>query len=139
MCARADTLPSRSLPTVADELSRSITEEQSPQRLHMAREKLYELLTNCIPAEIIMTVRPVQQSASHPGTLTLLRLCVVCATCVQNLVAGLIKRTDDSLRFQIVKWAAFYEHRMVSGSKPIFHLEAFVARFMAMYKRWVTL
>jgi replication factor C subunit 3/5 len=31
--------------------------------------------------------------------------------------------------------AASYEHRMQGGSKPIFHLEAFAAKFMAVYKK----
>lgn len=34
-------------------------------------------------------------------------------------------------------WAAFYEHRMVTGSKEIFHLEAFVAKFMSIYKQFL--
>jgi replication factor C subunit 3/5 len=29
--------------------------------------------------------------------------------------------------------AAFYEHQMHLGSKAIFHLEAFVAKFMHLY------
>ena len=32
--------------------------------------------------------------------------------------------------------AAMYEHRMQQGSKAIFHLEAFVAKFMSLYKTW---
>ena len=32
---------------------------------------------------------------------------------------------------------AFYEHRIQLGSKDIFHLEAFVAKFMSIYKRWI--
>ncbi len=31
------------------------------------------------------------------------------------------------------------DHRMHKGSKAVFHLEAFAARFMAIYKRWVRL
>jgi hypothetical protein len=31
------------------------------------------------------------------------------------------------------------EHRMQMGSKAIFHLEAFVAKFMSIYKRYVVL
>jgi replication factor C subunit 3/5 len=30
--------------------------------------------------------------------------------------------------------AAYYEHRLCLGSKVIFHIEAFVAKFMAIYK-----
>ena len=35
-------------------LARDITQEQSPARLMLARGKLYELLTNCIPADVIL-------------------------------------------------------------------------------------
>jgi replication factor C subunit 3/5 len=33
--------------------------------------------------------------------------------------------------------AAFYEHRVQQGSKEIFHLEAFVAKFMVIYKKFM--
>jgi len=91
-----------------DDVGRIICEEQSPQRLLLVRGKLYELLSNCIPPEIIM----------------------------RTLMNVLLKRADDQIKAEIVKWAAFYEHRLKCGSKPIFHLEAFVAKFMAIYKRW---
>jgi len=90
-------------------LAVTIVEQQSPQQLQLARDKLYELLTNCIPPDIIL----------------------------KTLVSCLLRRTDDTLRHQIAKWAAHYEHRMSCGTKPIFHLEAFIAKFMAMYKRWI--
>lgn len=92
-----------------DELGKLITEEQSPGRLHIARNKMYELLINCIPPEII----------------------------IKTLTNVLLKRMDDQIKHEVVRWSAHYEHRMQLGSKPIFHLEAFVAKFMAIYKRWV--
>lgn len=33
--------------------------------------------------------------------------------------------------------AAYYEHRLQMGSKAIYHLEAFTAKFMAMYKKFM--
>ena len=45
--------------------------------------------------------------------------------------------TENSVRcMQVVQWAAFYEHRLQEGSKAIFHIEAFVAKVMAIYKQW---
>ena len=38
---------------------------------------------------------------------------------------------------QVVQAAARYEHQLQLGSKPIYYLEAFVARFMAMYKGFI--
>jgi hypothetical protein len=37
----------------------------------------------------------------------------------------------------VIKWAAFYEHRCKMGAKQIFHLEAFVAKYMRLYERYV--
>ena len=67
---------------------------------------LYELLTNCIPPDVIL----------------------------QTLTRELIKTMDDSLKHEVVHWAAYYERRACSGAKEIFHLEAFVAKFMVIYK-----
>jgi len=33
--------------------------------------------------------------------------------------------------------AAVYEHRLQEGQKAIFHLEAFVAKFMSEYKQYM--
>jgi replication factor C subunit 3/5 len=86
-----------------------ITKEQTPQRLMSTREKFYELLVNCIPADII----------------------------IKTLAMELMKNLDDSLKQEVVEWAAFYEHRIALGSKEIFHLEAFVAKYMAIYKKYL--
>lgn len=83
-------------------------QEQTPKRLLQVRGKLYELLGNCIPAELIL----------------------------RTLVVELLKKLDDELKVQVVREAAFYEHRLQEGQKPIFHLEAFVAKFMSAYKNW---
>lgn len=91
------------------QLAVEITKEQSPQRLAAAREKLYELLVSCIPATVILK------------------------TLLQELMVNL----DDSVKQEVVEWAAFYEHRIALGSKEIFHLEAFIAKFMAIYKKYL--
>jgi len=92
------------------QLALDVTREQTPQRLAAAREKLYELLVNCIPAAVIL----------------------------KTLVAELLKNLDDSLKHQVVEWAAFYEARLALGSKEIFHLEAFLAKYMALYKKYLS-
>ena len=93
-----------------EELAKIVVEEQSPQRLLLARQKLYELLANCIPPDIIF----------------------------EKLTDSLMENVDDSIRADIAKWAAYHEHRMQIGSKAIVHLEAFLARFMFIYKQWQT-
>lgn len=91
------------------QLATDITKEQSPQTLMTAREKMYELLVNCIPASTIL----------------------------KHLVGELLQNLDDSVKLEVIEWAAFYEHRIAMGSKDIFHLEAFVAKFMAIYKKYL--
>lgn len=93
------------------QLAVDISKEQSPQRLMAAREKLYELLVHCIP----------------PSTI------------LKTLVKELLVNLDDALKQEVLEWAAFYEHRMATGgSKEIFHLEAFVCKYMAIYKKYLT-
>lgn len=91
------------------ELAKNLIQEQSPQRLMSCREKLYELLMNCIPPSII----------------------------IKTLTMELLKCLDDSIKLEVVEAAAFYEHRIALGSKEIFHLEAFLAKFMAIYKKYL--
>ncbi|XP_011305340.1 replication factor C subunit 3 isoform X2 [Fopius arisanus] len=83
--------------------------EQTPRKLLDIRGRLYELLTHAIPCDLIF----------------------------KGLLQECIKNCDLPLKSEIVAAAAEFEHRMHHGSKPIFHLEAFVARFMAVYKKFM--
>ena len=69
--------------------------------------KLYELLANCIPADLVMCY----------------------------LTKALLKKIPLPLKHQTLHWAAQFEHRMQAGSKPIFHIEAYLARFMSIAKQ----
>ncbi|KAJ4461077.1 putative Replication factor C subunit 3 [Paratrimastix pyriformis] len=88
--------------------ARGVVEEQSAQKLLVTRKRLYELLVNCIPPEVIF----------------------------QRLANELLRKCDSELRAEVAHWAAFFEHRLQQGTKPIVHLEAFLAKFMAIYKRY---
>lgn len=46
-------------------------------------------------------------------------------------------RLDSELKSEVCAWAAHFEHRLQTGQKAIIHLEAFVARFMAIYKQFL--
>ena len=59
-------------------------EQQTPKQVHMIRGKLYELLVNCLPPEIIL----------------------------RKLAQELISRVDDPMKHQTAYWAAFFEHRL---------------------------
>lgn len=92
-----------------DQLVSFIIQEQSPARLAAARTKLYELLTHCIP----------------PSTI------------IKHLAFGLIQNVEEPLKLEITRFAAQYDSRMNQGTKAIFHLEAFIAKFMSVYKRYL--
>ncbi|MCJ1480087.1 Replication factor C (RF-C) subunit [Schaereria dolodes] len=59
------------------------------------------------------------------------------ARILQTLTFKLIPKIDDALKADIIKWSAFYEHRIRMGSKHIFHLEAFVAKFMRILESYL--
>ncbi|XP_002167209.1 replication factor C subunit 3 [Hydra vulgaris] len=94
--------------TYLKQTANMIIEQQTPQRLMEIRTRIYELLTHCIPAEVI----------------------------IKGLLRELVKNCDGSLKCEIVQLAAHYEHRLQLGTKAIYHLEAFVAKFMSVYKRF---
>ena len=49
----------------------------------------------------------------------------------------LVKNCDGELKTEVTHLAAEYEHRLTKGNKSIYHLEAFVAKFMSIYIRFV--
>ena len=51
------------------------------------------------------------------------------------LTKALLKKIPLPLKHQTLHWAAQFEHRMQAGSKPIFHIEAYLARFMSIAKQ----
>ena len=48
------------------QISKEILGEQSPKTLYMVRQRLYELLVNCIPAELVLKVSSLAPSAAAP-------------------------------------------------------------------------
>jgi len=91
------------------ETGQKMVSEQSPRCLMEVRARLYELLTHCISPELI----------------------------IKKLLKEILKNCDGQLKAEVTSMAAFYEHRLCMGSKVIFHMEAFVAKFMAIYKRFL--
>ena len=54
---------------------------------------------------------------------------------IKKLTFELMLKLDSELKHEVCAYAAYFEHRIQLGQKAIIHLEAFVARFMAIYKR----
>lgn len=91
------------------EMARKITLEQSASKLGEVRNDLYELLVHSIPSDVIF----------------------------KTLLEEIVKNCDVVLKTKIVALAGEYEHRMQQGNKAIFHLEAFVARYMSIYQEYM--
>lgn len=93
-----------------EDIAKSIIEEQSPQKLLKIRDDFFLLLTNCIAPETIL----------------------------KTLLSKLLGFMDGDQAHKVISLAALYEHRMKCGSKPIFHLEAFVAKVMTLCQNMFT-
>ncbi|NWQ65908.1 RFC3 factor, partial [Neopipo cinnamomea] len=70
-----------------------------------------------------------------PQSLVASRLTETIVT--RGLLTELLNNCDGQLKGEVAQMAAFYEHRLQLGSKAIYHLEAFVAKFMAIYKKFM--
>ncbi|EIN04059.1 P-loop containing nucleoside triphosphate hydrolase protein [Punctularia strigosozonata HHB-11173 SS5] len=92
--------------TYCHKVADMIVQEQSPQRVMDVRAKFYELLSHCIPPTVIL----------------------------KTVADRVVERVDESLKADIMHWAAIYETRMRLGQKKIFHLEAWVVKVMSLYK-----
>jgi len=100
-------LPQEGWEAAVEKIARKILQEQSPKCAMEVRGMLYELMAACLPSEFIL----------------------------KQLLARLIsEQKDDSVKQRAIAAAAHFESTMRQGSKDIFHLEAFVLRFMADLK-----
>jgi replication factor C subunit 3/5 len=89
-------------------IAKEIVDERSPARILQVRAKLYDLLTHCIPATTILKVsREITDMMFRLSRLTMV---------IQTLTFKLMPKLDDSLKTEVVKWSAFYEHRIRTGS-----------------------
>lgn len=73
---------------LVQEVARDILNEQSPKQLYQVRGKLYELLVNCLPPELIL----------------------------RKLALALIRTLDDEVRHTCIELAAMYEHRLQAST-----------------------
>ncbi|PVF93607.1 P-loop containing nucleoside triphosphate hydrolase protein [Serendipita vermifera] len=83
-----------------------IIQEQTPNRVMEVRTKLYELLSHCIPPNVVL----------------------------KTIAERVTDKVDESIKPDVLHWAAFYEVRMRVGQKKIFHLEAWVVKTMSLIK-----
>mmetsp|Transcript_150935 Transcript_150935/g.485045 ORF Transcript_150935/g.485045 Transcript_150935/m.485045 type:complete len:357 (+) Transcript_150935:75-1145(+) len=105
----AGALPQEAWETAIEKVAKKILQEQSPRMAMEVRGNVYELLAACLPADFIIK------------------------ELMQKLIVG--PQRSDVLKQKAVAAAAHFESTMRQGSKDIFHIEAFVLRFMADLKQ----
>ncbi|KAH3677017.1 hypothetical protein WICMUC_001923 [Wickerhamomyces mucosus] len=88
--------------SVIKKLAFNINRERNVSRISQSRSTLYELLSHCIPARIIL----------------------------KKLTFELIQLVNFKAKSQIIEIAAIFDERLSLGSKAIYHLEGFVAKSM---------
>lgn len=91
------------------ETARMIAQQQQVEKIIQVRERLYELLCHCIPPDVIF----------------------------KGLLKELLSICDGQMKRDVVELAANLEHKMNLGDKQIFYLEAFVIKYMQLYKKWM--
>jgi len=100
-------LPREAWEVAIDRVAKKILQEQSPRMAMEVRGNVYELMAACLPADFIVK------------------------ELLQKLIA---EQRNDALKQKAIAAAAHFESTMRQGSKDIFHIEAFVLRFMADLK-----
>lgn len=96
------------------EIATDVMREQSPSALKQIRGKLYELLTKGITADVIFQhlCREFLKPQASRSTL------------------------PEQVKPAVLRFAVQFEGRCREGSKPIIHLEAFLARTMSLVKNF---
>ncbi len=113
------------------------------------RGKLYELLANCIPPDLIIKgllpelLKKIDDELKNVSDWAAAVPHAVRLSGLRRLTAAgggpSAWRTvrDPPCAQEVVALAAFYDVRLQEGQKAIFHLEAFVAKFLSLYKNYV--
>ena len=86
-----------------------LTRAQSAEQLLAFRKRMQELLSHAVPSDVIL----------------------------RRLVDNILHIADDEICPEICKVAAHFDHNLTKGTKAIFHLEAFAARFMQLYAKFL--
>lgn len=87
---------------VISKLAFSIFKDRTVSIISQSRTIIYELLSHCIPAPIIL----------------------------KNLLFELLKLVNDRAKLSIIELASIFDERLSLGNKSIYHLEGFVAKSM---------
>ncbi|TKW41140.1 hypothetical protein SEVIR_1G294200v4 [Setaria viridis] len=92
---------------VLEELSAEILDDPAPKRLFLARGKLQKLLVEFVPPKLIL----------------------------QKLVELFLKGIQTSVKREVYYWHAYYDKRLPVGASALLKLEEFVAKFMSIHRK----
>lgn len=91
------------------EIAVKLTERQTVDQLVVARKLFQILLAHAVPHDVVL----------------------------RRVVTEILSIADDEIAPSVCGAAAKFDARRAKGSKPIFHLEAFAARFMQIYSEYL--
>ncbi|CAL9019072.1 unnamed protein product [Prunus brigantina] len=116
------------------EIAYDVMKEQSPKSTYPLHNAKLGLVLNVL--RVMWVLHHYFDMGQQKGIYSLTRL-----------LYELLKKLDAELKHEVCHWAAYYvgilfildentyyEHRMRLGQKAIFHLEAFMTKFMSIYK-----
>ncbi|EEA08492.1 uncharacterized protein CMU_003220 [Cryptosporidium muris RN66] len=91
---------------VCNDIAANVIKNPHPKTLLDIREPMYDLLSSCIPADIVLV----------------------------TLTKQILNLAPHNIKSRIIAAAAHYSHTLKLGSKDIWHLEAFLAQVMNFSK-----
>lgn len=91
------------------DIATMVSKVQNARQLAAVRRKLQDLLAHAVPADVVL----------------------------RRIVEDFLRLVDDELCPEICRVAAKFDHHLSMGTKPVFHLEAFVARLMQIYAQFL--
>lgn len=94
---------------VCNDIAVMVSRSQSATQLVGIRKKLQELIAHAVPPDTIL----------------------------RRVVEDFLRIADDEIGAEICNVAAKFDHSLSIGTKPIFHLEAFIARLMQIYNAFL--
>ncbi|KAG8222703.1 hypothetical protein J437_LFUL002760 [Ladona fulva] len=89
--------------------AKEILKEQTPQQILKVRDRMYTLYAQGIHGEVI----------------------------IKGLLNELVKNCDGQLKVKLAAQAAEKEYSLRQGQNPMVHIEAFIAKFMVIYKEFL--
>ncbi|KAM0932896.1 putative DNA polymerase III, clamp loader complex, gamma/delta/delta subunit [Dioscorea sansibarensis] len=110
------------------ELAAEILDDPSPQRLFTARAMFQRLLGEFVHPRLILLI---------PDDVHELIFAEI--SMMQKLVEQFLKGIETSLKRELYYWHAYYDKRLPRGTNALLKLEEFIAKFLSISRRSLSL